>query len=86
MQDDTIHGFNLTWAAENTTIQAGSEFVVGSQPGISGTHMSVSALPNPGGSNNIVVFYQIEGSDITEYTRDLIVGQWSSVNLPIPNQ
>ena len=81
-----LHGYNVTWSAENTTIQAGSDFIVGSTPGISGTHFSVSAIPNPGGGNNIIVFYQAVGNDVTEYTRDLVAGQWSSVNIQIPNQ
>lgn len=85
LEDNMIHGYNMTWAAENTTIQAGSEFVVGDTEGISGTHLSVSAIPNQGGGNNIIVFYQVEGNDVTEYTRDLDAGQWSSVNIPIPN-
>ena len=81
-----IHGYNISWAAENTTTVDGSEFVVQGDPGISGTHLSVSAIPNSGGGNSIIVFYQTEGNDITEYTRDLIAGQWSSLDIPIPNQ
>lgn len=86
LDDDLLHGYNITWGAENTTIDAGSEFIVGSTPGISGTHFSVSAIPNPGGGNNIIVFYQAKGNDVTEYTRDLVAGQWSSVNIQIPPQ
>ena len=81
-----IHGYNISWAAENSTIMGGSEFIVEGDPGISGTHLSVSAIPNSGGGNSIIVFYQIEGNDITEYTRDLVAGQWSSLGIPIPNQ
>jgi hypothetical protein len=86
LDDNLLHGYNITWGAENTSINAGSEFSVGSTPGISGTHFSVSAIPNPGGGNNIIVFYQAKGNDVTEYTRDLVAGQWSSVDIQIPPQ
>lgn len=85
LEDNLIHGYNITWAAENTTIDAGSEFIVQGEPGLSGTHLSVSTLPNAGGGNNVIVFYQTVGNDITEYTRPLVAGQWSAVNIPIPN-
>jgi hypothetical protein len=55
-------------------------------PGISGTHLSVTALPNSGGGNSILVFYQTEGDDITEYTRDWLAGQWTSIDIPVPDQ
>ena len=83
--DSTIHGYNISWAAENTTIIPDSDFAVGVDPGIPGTHLSVSAIPNLGGGNTIIVFYQVVGNDVTEYTRDLIGGQWSTVDIPIPN-
>jgi hypothetical protein len=86
LDDDTINGYNISWAAENTTIVSNSQFVVDDAPGISGTHLSVTALPNQGGGNSILVFYQTEGSDITEYIRDWLGGQWSTVDIPIPNQ
>ena len=80
-----LNGYNISWAAENTTIVPDSQFVVDGAPGISGTHFSVTAIPNPGGGNNILVFYQIKGDDVTEYTRDLVAGQWTSTNIEIPN-
>jgi hypothetical protein len=69
-----------------TTITEDSHFVVGYMPGISGTHLSVTALPNSGGGNSILVFYQTEGDDITEYTRDWLAGQWTSIDIPVPDQ
>ena len=79
-----LQGQNITWAAENTSIVASDTFTVQGEPGLSGTHLSVSAIPNTSGGNNLVVFYQTNGSDISEYTRDLVAGQWSSVDIPIP--
>lgn len=79
--DHMINGYNISWAAEHTSIVADSKFTVQGQPGIPGTHLSVSAIPNTGGGNSVIVFYQTEGNDITEYTRDLIAGQWAEVTI-----
>lgn len=86
LTDNMIHGYNITWDAENTSIDEALNFVVQGEPGISGTHLSVSTIPNPGGGDSLIVFYQVEGNDVTEYVRDLVAGQWSSVDIPIPNQ
>lgn len=77
-----IKGYNISFAAENTSF-VGDIFTVDDTAGIAGTHLSVSALPNTGGGNTLTVFFQIEGSDITEYTRDWIAGQWTSTDIPI---
>ena len=77
--DQSIQGYNITWAAENTEIVHDSDFTIGGDPGISGTHLSVKLLENAGGGNSILVFYQTEGDDITEYTRDLVAGQCKSI-------
>lgn len=81
-----INGYNISWAAENTTILQSYNFTVDGAPGLSGTHMSVTAIPSQGGGDNIYVFYQVEGDDITEYTRDIVGGQWTSLRLPIPHK
>ena len=82
MDDNMVQGYNISWGSENTTF-IGDPFQVQGDEGLSGTHMSVTSLPNTGGGNNILVFYQTNGSDVSEYTRDWIAGQWTSVNIPI---
>ncbi|KAK5135529.1 hypothetical protein LTR08_005164 [Meristemomyces frigidus] len=79
-------GYNVSWAAENTTIltDSGDTFVVQGKAGLPATHLSVSALPNTSGGNDHVVFYQTDGNDVTEYTRDFEAGQWTSVVISIP--
>ncbi|KJX92547.1 hypothetical protein TI39_contig5841g00003 [Zymoseptoria brevis] len=77
-------GYNISWAAENTSLIAPS-FDVGDQPGLPGTHLSVSALPDRSGGDDLVVFYQIEGDEVREFTRDLVAGVWSEVGIEIPN-
>lgn len=85
-EDNMIHGYNISWAAENTTILAGegNQFTVMGEPGLPGTHLSVSAVPSYSGGNELLVFYQTNGSDISEFTRDFYGGQWASVDIWIP--
>jgi len=81
---DNVVGYNITWNAENTTI-SGAPFTVDGKPGLPGTHLSVTAEPSSSGGNNLYVFYQTGGSDITEFTRDIVSGQWTDYVLPVPN-
>lgn len=78
-----INGYNVSWAAENTTIISADNLTVGGDPGLPGTHLSVTALPNQSGGDDINVFYQMAGDDVSEYTRDLEGGQWGEVRIPI---
>ncbi|KAI5362178.1 hypothetical protein Slin14017_G074150 [Septoria linicola] len=76
-------GYNISWAAENTTILREDTFTVQGEPGLPGSHLSVSAIPNVSGGSDVVVFYQTNGSDISEYTRDLVAGPWAAVGIPL---
>jgi len=88
-----VHGYNISWNAENTTIDHSSDLAIrlssnaeDDGSGLPGTHMSVSTLPNASGGDSLVVFYQVEGDDVTEFVRDLNGGGWTSVQLPLSNQ
>ncbi|CAD6573250.1 MAG: hypothetical protein ASARMPREDX12_005920 [Alectoria sarmentosa] len=85
--DLSISGFNVTFAAENTTIPSDPDdtFVINGAKGLSGTHLSVTSLPDSSGGNSLLAFYQTNGTDITEFVRDLDAGQWTSSSVPIPN-
>jgi len=78
-----FYGYNITWAAENSTIDAPFR-VDSSDVPLAGSHLSVSDLPNPSGGHNLVVFFQQNGTDISEYTRDSVAGAWSSIPVSIP--
>lgn len=83
---NAINGYNISWAAENTSFVDEDMFIVNNgEAGLPGTHLSVTALPNQSGGDDINVFYQTVGNDVTEYTRDLEGGQWSEVNIAIPD-
>lgn len=84
-----INGYNISWAAENTSIAERPDgeldlFTVSGEPALPGSHLSVTAIPNQSGGNSLCVFYQTNGSDVTEYTRDITAGQWSQVEIDIP--
>jgi hypothetical protein len=80
--DGTIGGHNISFAAENTKL-ASDSFTI-PQPGLPGTHFSVTAIPNGSGGSSLLVFNQDNGSDITENARDLTNGQWTYASLPVP--
>jgi hypothetical protein len=83
MADSSIGGYNISFAAENSTILSSQNFDIPQKP-LPGTHFSVTAIPNSSGGNSLLVFDQTNGTDITENTRDLSSGQWSYAMLPIP--
>ncbi|KAF1346509.1 hypothetical protein BDV97DRAFT_378281 [Delphinella strobiligena] len=82
-----ICGFNVSWAAEDTSFAAPGFAVAGDSvlPGLGGTHLSVSTLPTASGGDEVVVFYQVGGADITEFLRDLDGGVWSATSLSLPD-
>lgn len=83
--DHMIRGYNITWAAENTTLVPDGDFVVGEEPGVPGTRLAVTELPDPDGiHNDLVIYFQTNGSDITEFRRDSHGGSWTKAALPIP--
>ena len=80
-----VVGFNVSWNAENTFFVPNDNFEIGDDLGIAGTHMTVTAVPVESGGQTLLVFNQVDGDTITEYTRDLYGGQWTSATLPIPH-
>jgi len=98
LEDYTMHGYNLTWKAENTTFapafggESGrfDEFTITTGGrnvlGLPGTHLSNTALYQAGGAY-LTIFFQTKGSDISIYNRaDASVGgTWTSSSMPINN-
>ena len=78
-----IMGYNVTWAAENTTIV--DHFAIPLAPGLPGTHLSVCTMPENSQGKSLAVFYQTEGDEVSQFRRDLDGGQWTTTKpLPIP--
>ena len=83
--DLSVSGYNVSFNAEKTMIPSDETFTINGAKGLPGTHLSVTAIPNQSGGSSLLVFYQTNGSDITEYVRDLEQGQWTSSGIPIPS-
>jgi hypothetical protein len=85
LDDSTIHGYNISYQSENTTL--GNEIVVTNGSGdvkfLNGTHMTVSAVQDKSGGAELLVFAQTEGNDITLFTRDINSGIWTSLALGV---
>ena len=96
LEDYTIHGYNLTWQAENTTFAPAfggdsgqyDEFTIAVSGqnvlGLPGTHLSNTALSNSG-NVYLTIFFQTEGSDISLFDRpDTSAGGiWTSATAPL---
>lgn len=85
MADLSVNGFNISWDAENTTLLADDTFTINGDPGLPGTHLTVTTLPTSSGGNSLLCFYQVEGDDVTEFVRDLDAGQWTMSSIDIPD-
>ena len=58
LADETIHGYNISFDAENTAFVPGDNFQIQGLPGLAGTHLTVTSLSNPSGGASILAFYQ----------------------------
>jgi hypothetical protein len=93
MADRSIKGYNVTYAAENTTFLQDETFTVTDPAaptlGLGGTHITVTSYTEKDGNttkwDSLYVFYQTEGSDITAFTRPIAGGQWTKGILTIPD-
>ena len=80
-EDGLLAGHDISWGAENTTLK--DTFTIPKQP-LLGTHFSVTTVPTESGGDDLMVFNQVIGTDITSNQRDLASGQWAYDTLPIP--
>lgn len=78
--DRTIRGYNISFAAENTTLAAiqGLEdpdhWILNDGNNVNamgGTQLIVQGVPTGGRSASFLAFFQERGNDISLYTRDL---------------
>jgi hypothetical protein len=87
--NESICGYNISWAAENTTIAPAKggapgfdEWTISGAFGLPGTHMSVTALADESGGSHLTVFFQTNGTDITQFVRDDTGGAFTSSEVP----
>lgn len=87
-QDTTtnmIKGYNITFAAENTTLESGSDFTIQNSSALPGTGVGIIAQPESSGSYDVFVFFQTSGSDISKYSRGIEGGAWSIEAIGVPS-
>lgn len=65
----SISGYNISWAAENTSVVMEDTFTITGGIGLPSTHLSVTTLPDRSGGDSLLAFFQTEGDDITAFTR-----------------
>ena len=86
--DLSIGGWNISYAAENTSVLTGQNFSINVGPtsnGLPGTHLTNTAIPDGSGGAELQAFYQTNGSNIQQVVRDLVgKAQWYELNVPIP--
>ena len=86
--DGFIRGANISWAAENTSIYAtrngtGLDTWIIPDAGVLGTHLSITALTDGSGEAYLSVWFQENGNDISQFSRDRTGGAWSCIEMPV---
>lgn len=86
-EDYSFRGYNISFHAENSTITSSATAEQASeQPsGIPGSHMVITVLAE---QNNLLLWYQTEGDDITMASGDPGQGlstTWNFTRVPIPD-
>ena len=80
--DNVIHDWNITFAAENSTITSGVPLKVQGDPSMNGTHMA--ALSNLYTDSEVLLMYQTQDGNITAYSQSLPGREWNATIVPIP--
>lgn len=80
-----VQGWNITFSAENTTTGSTTLSNVFGDPAIVGSHLWTWTVPPTGEPNEVLVFYQTHGDDITVYSGNPSSGAWTPTTIPIPS-
>jgi hypothetical protein len=84
LPDLTLLGNNISFDAQNTQLMPNEEFHI-SQTSIPSTHLWLWELPTDSKDEQLSIVNQINGTDITATTRDMVSGQVSNQPFRIPN-
>ena len=79
-----VQGWNITFDAENSTTSSTLLSNVFGDPAIPGSHLFAWTIPPVGVPDELLVFYQIDGDDITVYSGNPTTGEWTPTTIPIP--
>jgi hypothetical protein len=82
--DSSIHLYDIDFADEKSSIK--SEDIVEGANGpivlLNGTQLAADTIRASSGREQLFVFAQTEGNDITLFRRDVEGGMWTSIKLP----
>ena len=85
-ENGTIRGWNISFAAENTTTVPSNLSTFDGAPGVTNTSLTAWSIPPyAGAKDEVLVFYQTQGDDITMYSGTVSTGEWNNTSLPIPD-
>ena len=88
--DLSIGGWNISYDSENTAVLPAQNFsinvngAVNNGKGIPGTHLTCTAFEDASGGASLEAYYQTNGTNIEQAHRDLKVGPWYMLDLPVP--
>lgn len=84
LNDKLITAYNISFAAENTTLNTGSGFVVQGNPGLPNTGLAVTYQSVSAGGGDVLTLYKTDGSDISFYERLSDGVSWTGANIRVP--
>ena len=79
-----MHNWNVSFAAENSTIVPGTPAEIPSRLSINGTH--IAALSRHYTDGEVLLMYQELNGSITAYSETLPGGEWIATIIPIPGE
>jgi hypothetical protein len=85
LNSERVHGWNITFDAENSGLTSTTLSVVDGDLPIADTNLYAFTTPAVGDPRQGLIFYQAKGDDITMFTGDIASGKWNSTRIPIPN-
>lgn len=83
-ETNRLQAYNISWDGNVTDIVLNDTFSL-PQTAVPGSHFAFTALPTSDGGDEMVAFFQSEGNDITELTRDYDGGQWHENDMRFPD-
>ena len=84
LQSGLVQGWNITFDAENSTTSSTTFSSVSGDISVPGSHLCAWTIPPTGPPDEVLMFYQIDGDDITVYSGNPTNGEWTPTTIPIP--
>ena len=82
----TMRSYNISFDAKNSSIMPSDLSIVDGNSGVSDTRISTWAVPAKGEPEQLLLFYQRSGDDITMKSGSVSTGVWTEGTIPVPNE